>query len=126
MREDLFAELLESVREGGAILRGERRASRRFEYAEEDVRTIRERYALSQPPFAALASASQPFAIGSQGGDSPREVHACCFASSPVTPMRSWTWSVCGQRASNKALPPPAASERFGARPQRRVSGRGS
>jgi len=31
MNEDLFAELLTSVREGGAILRGERAPSRSFE-----------------------------------------------------------------------------------------------
>lgn len=31
MNDELFAELLESVREGGAILRGEKAASRRFE-----------------------------------------------------------------------------------------------
>ncbi len=31
MNEDLFAELLESVREGGAILRGEKAPSRKFE-----------------------------------------------------------------------------------------------
>ncbi len=29
--DDLFADLLESVREGGAILRGEKTPSRRFE-----------------------------------------------------------------------------------------------
>ncbi len=30
MNEDLFAELIESLREGGAILRGEKEASRKF------------------------------------------------------------------------------------------------
>ncbi len=30
MHDDLFAELLESVREGGAILRGEKETSRAF------------------------------------------------------------------------------------------------
>ena len=58
MREDLFQELVESVREGGAILRGQKPASRRFEYADNDVRAIRERYALSQPKFAALMGIS--------------------------------------------------------------------
>jgi putative transcriptional regulator len=58
MREELFQELLESVREGGAILRGEKKASRTFEYAEEDVRSVRERYGLSQPKFAALMGIS--------------------------------------------------------------------
>jgi putative transcriptional regulator len=58
MREELFQELLQSVREGGAILRGEKKASRTFEYAEEDVRSVRERYGLSQPKFAALMGIS--------------------------------------------------------------------
>ena len=58
MREELFQELLESVREGGAILRGEKKASRTFEYAEADVRSVRERYGLSQAKFAALMGIS--------------------------------------------------------------------
>jgi len=58
MREDLFQELVESVREGGAILRGQKRASRRFECADNDARAIRERYALSQAKFAALMGIS--------------------------------------------------------------------
>ena len=40
MREDLFQELVESVREGGAILRGQKRASRRFECADNYHHTL--------------------------------------------------------------------------------------
>ena len=58
MREELFEELMESVREGGSILRGKKRPSRAFSYADQDVRAIRERYALSQPKFAALMGIS--------------------------------------------------------------------
>jgi putative transcriptional regulator len=58
MRAELFQELLESVQEGGAILRGEKKASRTFAYADEDVRSVRERYGLSQPKFAALMGIS--------------------------------------------------------------------
>jgi hypothetical protein len=36
MNEELFAELLESAREGGAILRVEKEPSRRFELAPPD------------------------------------------------------------------------------------------
>ena len=42
MNEELFAELLESVREGGAILRGEKAPSRKFEIEAPDVKQIRE------------------------------------------------------------------------------------
>ncbi len=55
MKKELFGELLESVREGGAILRGELEPSRRFTMEETDVRGLREKHGLSQPKFA-LAS----------------------------------------------------------------------
>lgn len=58
MSDELFAELLESVREGGAILRGEKEPSRIFIIESPDVRGIREHYALSQTEFAALLGIS--------------------------------------------------------------------
>jgi len=58
MRKALFDELLESVREGGAILRGEQTASREFLLEDPDVRSLRESYGLSQPKFAALLGIS--------------------------------------------------------------------
>jgi putative transcriptional regulator len=58
MRKALFDELLESVREGGAILRGAQPASREFLLEDPDVRSLRERYGLSQPKFAALLGIS--------------------------------------------------------------------
>jgi len=58
MRKALFDELLESVREGGAILRGELTASREFLLEDPDVRSLRESYGLSQPKFAALLGIS--------------------------------------------------------------------
>ena len=58
MNEDLFAELLTSVREGSAILRGERAPSRSFEVDPMDVKRIRDGYKLSQSQFAALLGIS--------------------------------------------------------------------
>ena len=58
MREELFAELLESVREGGAILRGQLKPSREFGFDEPDVKALREGYGLSQTKFAALLGIS--------------------------------------------------------------------
>ncbi len=58
MKQELFAELLDSVREGGAILRGEKEPARRFEIEAPDVKQIRERYELSQSEFAALLGVS--------------------------------------------------------------------
>jgi putative transcriptional regulator len=58
MKKELFDELLESVREGGAILRGEREPSRRFTFEEPDVKDLREKHGLSQPKFAAMMGIS--------------------------------------------------------------------
>lgn len=58
MKEELFEELLQSVREGGEILRGRRKPSRVSRVDEPDVRAVRERYGLSQPKFAALMGIS--------------------------------------------------------------------
>ena len=58
MKDDLFNELLESVREGGAILKGEAQPSRVFVAGSPNVREIRKRYSLSQSEFAALLGIS--------------------------------------------------------------------
>jgi putative transcriptional regulator len=58
MRDELFAELVESVREGGAILRGEKQPSRTLVIKEPDVKGIREKYHLSQGQFASLLGIS--------------------------------------------------------------------
>ncbi len=63
MNDELFEELVASVREGGAIMRGEVAPSRRFEgtqgtQATPDVRNIRDGYGLSQAEFAALLGIS--------------------------------------------------------------------
>ena len=58
MKPKIFEELLESVREGGEILRGQRKASRRFEIGSSGIRAIRERTSLSQSEFARLIGVS--------------------------------------------------------------------
>ena len=58
MNDELFAELMESVREGGAILRGQKQPSRQFVIEAPDVKQIREGYDLSQREFAALLGIS--------------------------------------------------------------------
>ena len=73
MRDELFEELLESVREGGAILRGEKEASRKFVVETPNVKEIRERYELSQTEFAALLGISvKTLQNGEQGRRNPR------------------------------------------------------
>ena len=58
MNDELFNELVDSVREGGAILREEEEAARTFVVEEPDVAAIREEYGLSQAKFAALLGIS--------------------------------------------------------------------
>lgn len=58
MKGRVFTELLESVREGGSILRGEKKPSRRFAVKAPGVRSIREGTKLSQSEFADLIGVS--------------------------------------------------------------------
>ena len=61
MKDELFNELMESVRQGGAILRGEAKPSRAFDRSQEeapDVAAVREQLGLSQPKMAALMGIS--------------------------------------------------------------------
>ncbi len=58
MKEELFQELLTSVREGGKIMRGEIPPSRKFVINGPDIKHIRENYGLSQNKFAAMLGIS--------------------------------------------------------------------
>jgi putative transcriptional regulator len=58
MREELFRELEASLREGGEILRGEKRPSRRFVIENPDVKGLRDSFQLSQTEFAAMLGIS--------------------------------------------------------------------
>jgi len=58
MKDELFTELLESVREGETILRGEKLPSRAVTIEKTDVQQIRAAYRLSQNEFATLLGIS--------------------------------------------------------------------
>ncbi len=58
MKDELFQELVASVREGGKILRGEIPPSRKFVISGPDIKRIRENYGLSQTKFATLLGIS--------------------------------------------------------------------
>jgi len=58
MKKELFEELVESIKEGGSILKGRAKPKRAFKYDELDVRKIRERLHLSQTKFSALLGIS--------------------------------------------------------------------
>ena len=58
MKKEMFEELLDSVREAGAILRGQNAPSRRFVIGSSGVRAIRKRTRLSRSEFADLIGVS--------------------------------------------------------------------
>ena len=90
MNDKMFAELLESVREGGAILRGEKEASRTAVIEPPDVKRIREQYALSQsesPPCLALASKQQNWEQGRRSPRGPASVLLQVAAKHPDTSL---------------------------------------
>ncbi|MBI5652787.1 MAG: helix-turn-helix domain-containing protein [Chloroflexi bacterium] len=58
MKDELFKELVASVREGGAILRGQVAPSRKFVIDRSNVKRIRTNYKLSQRQFAKLLGIS--------------------------------------------------------------------
>lgn len=59
MKEEIFQELLESIREAGSILREEKEPSRVFSLEEVDIKAIRKKYNMSQERFAELIGVSK-------------------------------------------------------------------
>jgi putative transcriptional regulator len=58
MNEELFQQLAASLKEGGAILRGKKKASRTTTLQWPDARAVREKLGLSQTQFATLIGIS--------------------------------------------------------------------
>jgi putative transcriptional regulator len=58
MEDKLFQELLTSVKQGAAIMKGSLQPSRTFEFPESEVRALREQFGLSQDKFAHLVGIS--------------------------------------------------------------------
>jgi len=58
MKDELFQELLESVKQGAAIMKGELQPSRAFDFPETEVHALREKFGLSQDKFASLMGIS--------------------------------------------------------------------
>ncbi len=58
MKKEQFEELVESVKQGSAIMKGNMKPSRSSEFPESEVRNIREQYGLSQDRFASLIGIS--------------------------------------------------------------------
>lgn len=91
MNDELFAELFESVKEGGAILRGEKEASRTFVFQPPNVKQIREGYKLSQSQFAALLGVSiKTLQNWEQGRRNPHGAACVLLQVAAKHPMAVW------------------------------------
>jgi len=58
MKDELFQQLAASLKEGGAILRGKKKASRSTTLKTPDAKAVRDKLGLSQIQFAALIGIS--------------------------------------------------------------------
>jgi putative transcriptional regulator len=58
MNDTLFNELLDSIKQGGKIMRGKAKPSREFNFDNPDVKAIRNQYGLTQRKFAELLGIS--------------------------------------------------------------------
>ena len=58
MKDELFQELLESIKQGSKIMSGKMEPGRTFTFEQNDVKTIRSNYGLSQDKFAKLLGIS--------------------------------------------------------------------
>jgi len=87
MNEELFAELVASMKEGGAILRDEKPASREFKMDRLDIKLIREGYHLTQEQFAATLGISvrtlRNWEQGRRGPEGPARVLLLVAAKHP-------------------------------------------
>ena len=101
MKDELFDQLVESVRQGGAILRGEAGPSRVFEISALDVKRIRTQYQLSQSEFAALLGISvgtlRNWEQGRRAPDGPARVLRQVVAKHPAA-----VWDVVAPAARRR------------------------
>ncbi|HCY77036.1 MAG TPA: transcriptional regulator [Ignavibacteriales bacterium] len=78
MKDELFIELENSIKEGAKILKGKKKPSREFSFENPDPKIIRERLGLSQVKFAKLLGIStatlQNWEQGRRKPDGPAKV----------------------------------------------------
>jgi putative transcriptional regulator len=93
VKKELFEELVESVKQGGAILKGTIEASRSTEFPDSEVRTIRKSYGLSQDKFASLLGISvatlRNWEQGRRSPEGPARVLLRVAAEYPEVILRS-------------------------------------
>jgi putative transcriptional regulator len=93
MRDELFEELKESIKQGGKILKGKRKPSREFNFENPDPKLIRENLGLSQNKFAKLLGISvstlQNWEQGRRKPEGPAKILLNIVAKYPETVLNT-------------------------------------
>ena len=93
MERKLFEELTKSVKQAGAIARGERKASRRYSYSPSRVQAVREKAQLSQAQFARLLNVSvrtlQNWEQARREPTGPAKALLCIVEKEPAVALRA-------------------------------------
>ena len=89
MKKETFDELMSSIEQGGAILKGKKMPSRRFKIEDPDVPEIRRHLGLTQQKFAMLLGISlatlRNWEQGRRKPDGPARILLCIVAKHPKT-----------------------------------------
>ena len=89
MKKETFDELMTSIEQGGAILKGKKNPSRRFKLEDPDVPEIRRHLGLTQQKFAMLLGISlatlRNWEQGRRRPDGPTRILLCIVAKHPKT-----------------------------------------
>ena len=105
MKESNFQELVASVREGGAILRGDIAPARMFVVDAAEVRGLRDRFDLTQEQFAALLGISvKTLRNWEQGRRQPEGAARILLQVAAHHPDA--VWDVVRQQVTPEARPP--------------------
>jgi len=89
MKKETFEELMTSIEQGGAILKGKKMPSRRFKIEDPDAPEIRRHLGLTQEKFAMLLGISlatlRNWEQGRRKPDGPARILLCIVAKHPRT-----------------------------------------
>jgi putative transcriptional regulator len=93
MKKETFDELLMSIEQGGAILKGKKAASRKFTTEIPDVPRIRRQLGLTQEKFAMLLGISlatlRNWEQGRRRPEGPARILLCIVAKHPKTVLEA-------------------------------------
>jgi len=93
MKKETFNELMTTIRQGGAILKGKKRPRRKFTTEEPDVPEIRRQLGLTQEKFAMLLGISlatlQNWEQGRRKPDGPARILLVIVAKHPRTVLEA-------------------------------------